>query len=229
MKGSTWTSILPTGFSASMHSAKQIRADDPFCARSFRGEQCSWMSGRTSVSIPARWRPIGSRGHVFAFEPVEENLEALHRNVALNRLGNVSILPVALSDREEHLEMYAPPGHRGGSSANISAKDPGAGVPMGSTNAVRLDDVFEGSRLDAIELDVEGYKPEVLRGAAATLHRFRPIILCEVNFPDVLEVILDLGRDLRLTPWVESHGRLAPFRREVWTNDLFLLPEESRR
>ena len=170
---------------------------------------------------------VGSRGHVFAFEPVEENLEALRRNVALNRLGNVSILPVALSDRDQHLQMYAPPEHRGGSSGSISAKDPGAGVPMGSTNAVRLDDVFEGSRLDAIKLDVEGHEPEVLRGAAGTLHRFRPIILCEVTFPDVLEVVLDLGRDLRLSPWAESHGRLAPFRRKVWTNDLFLVPEES--
>jgi Methyltransferase FkbM domain len=37
---------------------------------------------------------VGSSGHVLAFEPVPENLDALRRNVRLNPLGNVSVLPV---------------------------------------------------------------------------------------------------------------------------------------
>jgi Methyltransferase FkbM domain len=98
---------------------------------------------------------------------------------------------------------------------------------MGIADAVRLDDVFEGDRLDGIKLDIEGHEPEALRGAAETLHRFRPIVPCEVTVPGVLDDVLELGRDLRLTPWLEFRGRLATFRPGVSTNDLFLVPEES--
>ena len=171
---------------------------------------------------------VGARGHVYAFEPARANADALRRNVALNHLPNVSILPFALSDRAERLDLYAPRGHTGGSSGSISARDPGAGVQVGSTQALRLDDVFSGSRLDAIKLDVEGFEPQVLGGAIDTLRRFRPVVLCEVNVAEVLEVTLNLAQDLRLTPLIEMRGRLEPFRREVWTNDLFLVPEEMQ-
>jgi FkbM family methyltransferase len=172
---------------------------------------------------------VGPAGHVFAFEPMAENVEALQRNLQLNNLTNVTVLPVALSDRAQRLELFAPFGHPGGSSGSISAHGHDNWLPVGSVDAVPLDAVFDGDRLDAIKLDVEGHEPEILRGAVNTLHRFRPTILCEVAAPSVLDVVLQLAHDLHLTPLVESRGRLEPFRRDAGTNDLFLIPEKRNR
>jgi FkbM family methyltransferase len=55
---------------------------------------------------------------------------------------------------------------------------------MTEVPAVRLDDWVERSgmsRLDFIKMDVEGAESHVLQGAAATLQRFRPILLTEYN------------------------------------------------
>ena len=165
-------------------------------------------------------------GHVFAIEPVPANVEALQRNVHLNQLGNVSIHPVALSDRAQRLELFAPAGHRGGGSGSISANKLAAGVPIASAHAVRLDDVFEGARLDAIKIDVEGHEPKVLDGAAQTLKRFRPIVMCEVNSPAVLDAVLRWGRELRFLPCIQFCGRLALYDHGASPNDLFLIPTE---
>ena len=45
-------------------------------------------------------RRVGPQGRVIAFEPVPRNVAFLHRHLALNRVTNVTILPVACAERQ---------------------------------------------------------------------------------------------------------------------------------
>lgn len=46
------------------------------------------------------------KGRVFAFEPDPETMRRLRRNVLLNSLSNVELLPWVLSDRKEEVTLY---------------------------------------------------------------------------------------------------------------------------
>src|SRR5207248_11593238 len=46
----------------------------------------------------------------------------------------------------------------------------------------RLDDIARGwPRVGLMKIDIEGYEPEMLKGARATIERDRPIIFAEFN------------------------------------------------
>jgi FkbM family methyltransferase len=59
-----------------------------------------------------------------------------------------------------------------------------AGEQLLPVTVSTLDAVLEErgvDRLDLIKLDVEGYEPAVLRGAARSIERFRPVLLVEIE------------------------------------------------
>jgi FkbM family methyltransferase len=130
---------------------------------------------------------VGPTGRVVAFEPNPETLMLLRDNVAANKAENVTVEPIACTDREQMLTLYAAPVANTGisslarSTADISAKEPPRAY---SVRARRIDDVVRElklTRLDAIKIDVEGAEAFVLRGAVETLKRFHPKVVMEVD------------------------------------------------
>ncbi len=118
---------------------------------------------------------------VFAFEPVSDTFALLQRNIAKNGVsGRVSPRRLAISDHEGMLTLTT-----SFQFANFVVPD-GAPVARDAGEEVRtspLDDVVAEltDRVDAIKCDVEGAELAVLRGAAATLERFHPTILIEID------------------------------------------------
>ena len=129
---------------------------------------------------------VGRNGRVVAFEPNPETLKLLRDNVAVNHAENIVVEPIACTDREQNLTLYAAPNVNTGASslsqqnASISAGD----LPRQySVRGRPIDDVVRElnlSRVDAIKIDVEGAEVLVLRGALQTLTRFHPKIVVEV-------------------------------------------------
>jgi FkbM family methyltransferase len=120
---------------------------------------------------------VGHSGRVLAFEPDPRNRERLVRNVELNRLANVSVLPYALFDHESRLPFAAAAG--GDTGVGGIALEGAMEV-----DAVRLDYFLEREsveRVDVLKLDVEGVEAQALAGAAKTLELDRPVVLFEVN------------------------------------------------
>ena len=171
-------------------------------------------------------RHVGPAGRVIAFEPLPANLAMLQANVALNGLMNTDVRALALSDSGGMLELFAPPGHPGGGSANVSAKHGDDHVPLGKVEVVRLDDVFDQDSLDAMKLDVLGHELKVLDGAHDTLRRHRPVLLCEVNQPEVFTGMLEFAESMHYSVMVERKGELHPFDGTESPNDLFFVPVE---
>jgi len=129
---------------------------------------------------------VGQTGRVVAFEPNPEILKQLRNNVAANHFQNVIVEPIACTDREQMLTLYAAPiANTGASSlakqnAEISADQ----APQAySVRGRPIDDVVRElalKRVDAIKIDVEGAEVIVLRGAMNTLLQFHPKLTVEV-------------------------------------------------
>ncbi len=110
---------------------------------------------------------------VVALEPQDAVRKVLLRNLRLNRVNNVYVLPFAASSMS-------------GISAEIVGAVSGAKVLLGkgSVTTITGDDVvkqsFPDEGLDFIKIDVEGHELEVLKGASRTLKEKKPLLLVEV-------------------------------------------------
>lgn len=112
----------------------------------------------------------GPNGRVFAFEPLPGNRDWLCKNLALNSIHNVRVIPMALSERHDAATMS--------NAGSYSALNRGA-VPIQMTTI----DAFCANNPvpDLLLVDVEGYAGHVVRGAARTYaKKFIPAI-CEIH------------------------------------------------
>lgn len=109
---------------------------------------------------------------VVCFEPCGENRECLEANVA--HLGNVAVLPLALSDREHELRLALParPGVNSGMWRAAEAGQPATAIPL---------DRLDLRDLDLLKLDLEGWELRALVGARDTIRRCRPVVVIEEN------------------------------------------------
>jgi FkbM family methyltransferase len=129
---------------------------------------------------------VGTSGRVVSFEPNPEILKLLRDNVASNHFQNVIVEPIACTDRDETLTLYAAPTMNTGASslskqnAEISSDQ----APRAfSVRGRPIDDVVRElglTHVDAIKIDVEGAEVIVLRGAMRTLQQFHPKLAVEV-------------------------------------------------
>ena len=128
------------------------------------------------------------KGRVIAIEPLEKNTLRLQSNIALNNLTNVEIMPVGVSDTRGVFPVFDQSGifSDGTHNEGLSSLYPGdtRKTRIGSIQIERLDDVVDPlklTRIDLIKLDIEGAEWPALRGALATLTRYRPTLIVEVG------------------------------------------------
>jgi FkbM family methyltransferase len=115
-------------------------------------------------------------GRIAAFEPVPFNRERQAANIALNKADDVvDIYPVALGAADAVLRMTGDPSHADNNAFLTASGDIEVEVR-------RLDDVAcDWPRIGLMKIDIEGYEPEMLKGARATVERDRPVIFAEFN------------------------------------------------
>jgi FkbM family methyltransferase len=130
---------------------------------------------------------IASRGQVFAFEPGGYARSILKIALALNRCGNVSVLPLGLGAREGTEILTVPvkrPGSYGFGLAHFGPETRWERVEreaVAITTIDRIVELLELPRLDFIKADIEGWELQLLRGALRAIRRFRPALLLELN------------------------------------------------
>jgi FkbM family methyltransferase len=157
---------------------------------------CGAWIGDVSLYFADR---VGPAGRVMALEFEPSNLDLLRTNLALNRhlSDRVAVIERALWDRSGlELSFRAD----GPSSALESGADVSASTP--TTTTVTLDDLVESEKLDRVDfikMDVEGAELAALRGAEATLRRWRPALaISAYHRPDDLVEIPRYLVDLQL-------------------------------
>ncbi|HMO75696.1 MAG TPA: FkbM family methyltransferase [Sphingopyxis sp.] len=133
-----------------------------------------------------------SGARVAAFEPDHCTMDILRSNIELNGIEDrVALHEQALSHAEHDLWFST---GMGTENHVLPAREPGSILLHGTT----LDRVLGGDVPIAIKVDVEGYEPSVLAGAAATLAApgLRAIEV-ETVTPDMERIFADHGFVLR--------------------------------
>ena len=137
-------------------------------------------------------------GIVVSIEPEPRALRCLRRTLA--HAPNASIVPAAVGREVATASFHQDPG--GTAWGMISDREPSIDVPL-----ITIDSLVEErhlDRLDVIKVDVEGFELDVLVGASASLARFEPLLVVELNpyclwrhgrcLPqDLVDAVLDLA------------------------------------
>jgi FkbM family methyltransferase len=155
---------------------------------------------------------VGSEGRVYSFEPNRRNIWYLKEHLRINRITNVRVMEVAVSDRsgegffEEGTNAYT--GHLG-ADGQVTVR------------TVCMDDLVRSCEVpppQLIKIDVEGAEMLVLEGAREVLRDWRPVIILETHGQRMLEQSLQF---LSLLPY-DVHGVMTrPFRE---TNQFVAVP-----
>ena len=130
--------------------------------------------GLTTLLLAA----LAPHGHLHAFEALPANARHLRETLAANGIMNCTVNAVALGNRPGTLQM-----HGAGSSAHVATD--GLGQPAPGDIVVTTLDAYAAAaglaRLDLIKIDVEGFEPAVLEGAAGVIGTFSPPVFMEFN------------------------------------------------
>ena len=123
-------------------------------------------------------RSVGDAGHVWAFEPTEKYREQLNWHLETNGLADrVTVVPYGLSDKETDASIGISP-----QSASMHFSPHEREIGREQIHLRRLDDVAAElgiTRVDFLNIDIDGHEPAFFRGARETLKRDLPPIAME--------------------------------------------------
>lgn len=118
---------------------------------------------------------------IFSFEPLFYNYELLQKNVHSYR--DINIFKVALSDRHDILKINN--NFQEFNSGAASVSDRGESVLALPLDSLEMSDV------SFIKIDVEGWEPQVIRGAIKTIEQNRPKIWLEDGNGNTVNFLVD--------------------------------------
>lgn len=180
---------------------------------------------------------IQPQAHVFAFEPFEQPLQELKRNIAHNDY-DITVCETALANFTGSADFFA----------TLESSNEGSLVPPDASAAdlrryavpvTTLADVVREHglrRLDLMKIDVEGAEPEVLEGLGPLLASFRPSILIEILNDEVASRVqqrveglgylyFDINDDARKGP--KTMRRVATMSKSICLNYLLVQPDTA--
>jgi FkbM family methyltransferase len=181
---------------------------------------------------------VGTSGKVYAFEPEQENYQALLANIALNSAQNIMPQRQAATDVEKMLKLYLAQDNFGAHSTVFN--DETLTDKYEEIQGAPLDTFVQKNQLDKIALvkiDVEGAEYEVLQGMKQILKQQRPILIVELNdslqrkrglsFASISEE-LKTEYDYQFFSTTES-GHLIESQKHEFENSIFIPTEKMNQ
>jgi FkbM family methyltransferase len=154
---------------------------------------------------------VGKTGRVHCFEPNPQMQRFIDDSIQYNRTENITVHRFALGEREIILELSYPDNHSGRGS--LVTKYEGDSVKTIQVPIKPLSTVLSQWRIDRIRLvkiDVEGFEPQVLRGAYeafavnppdAIIIELRPQDLnCPIQDHPTIKILQQLGYEFLCIP-----------------------------
>jgi FkbM family methyltransferase len=130
---------------------------------------------------------LAPRGRVYAIEPQSYARRILRAAIRLNRLPNVEILPLALGSAPGTATLTIPVKASGSYGFGLAHLGPHTRAGAAETEDVEVTTLdalatrLALTRLDFIKADIEGWEQPMIEGGRATLTRFKPALLIELN------------------------------------------------
>ena len=125
---------------------------------------------------------VGPSGRVLACEPQERLWPVIAKNIALNRLSNIRLLPFACSDCAGKHNMHLYPSlnsgssHMGGAARRWEKTQTVETLPLSE-----ILDSLGGRPVNLLKIDVEGFEHKVLLGAGECIGREIRAIVVETH------------------------------------------------
>jgi len=129
-------------------------------------------------------KKIGSRGKIFAIEPLKQANNWLKKNLKLNSFENYKVLEVAVGEKQGTMKMY-----KKSKSAEMIILDPTVSkddlLICGEINIETIDNIISTKKIEKVNLlkiDVEGFEHEVLLGCKESFKAKKiENIICEIH------------------------------------------------
>lgn len=127
---------------------------------------------------------IGPNGRCYSFEPTRGTFDSLNENVKLNGFTNIETLNLALSDKEETLQIYkSTNGYDAWNSLGGFQKIGNNQYDLENVSCIPMDRFLElypeVRHPDFLKIDTEGWELHVLKGAYNLLKNEAPVIMME--------------------------------------------------
>ena len=176
----------------------------------------------------------GRKGKVIAIEPHPQMIERLRANVELNRLDNVSIMPVAVSDTAGRSILFT--AEEDCFNQGRSSLKPSQGISkeisVEKVTGKMLQDKIGNQLCKFVKIDVEGHDFIVLKELAYIIDMHRPHIVFEYHrdrWKDhhcKIQQAIEFINKYDYRTYFIKHGLVFPFEREVPDScDLFCSPK----
>ena len=124
---------------------------------------------------------IGKAGHVYAFEPSPYAVNKLRQTIQQNRITNIKVVESALGDEEGMAGIYLSES-RENHTPSMVEREGATATPISITTLDAFLERHGIQSVDLLKIDIEGFEPNALRGAQASLAAGRiAAILCEFN------------------------------------------------
>ena len=129
-------------------------------------------------------RAVGPTGRVWAVEPASTTAAFLSESVTLNGLQQVTVLQLALSDRDGLARLRLDDN----AELNSLTAGEGHGEEVRLTTLENLAAATGCSALDFIKLDAEGEEERIVSGGSGFLSRDNPLVMFEIKHGDKLNL-----------------------------------------
>lgn len=121
---------------------------------------------------------VGEKGRVFSIEPQLRLWPILLQNISVNQAFQIKVLPTAVSEKCEDVEMVLFPSTNSGASTLVQQGESQMHAlrKRQTVRTLRLDDLLEKADvglIDVLKVDIEGYEGYALRSAERTLKEKR--------------------------------------------------------
>jgi FkbM family methyltransferase len=159
-----------------------------------------------NVGMYTVWAARTRGARVYAFEPESLNFSLLNRNIVLNGIGGlVKAYCLGLSDAQGFSELHLSAFQAGGSCHSLGEQvdfkhDPMRPAYSQGCVSARLDDLVRDGVVPPphyIKIDVDGFEPKVIAGAAQVLRapQLKSLsIEVNQNLDDHMKMVADLNR-----------------------------------
>jgi len=125
---------------------------------------------------------IGSKQKIWAFEPNVESYKCAQITLLLNNIKNVVLTNAGLGNdvKTEHLLIKDDAGNNIGGASHLVNEAKNNKTQL--VSIVKIDDAVSTSNsISLIQLDVEGYELNALKGALKTIKQHLPVLILEDN------------------------------------------------
>lgn len=123
--------------------------------------------------------------NVIAFEPVKSTYVVLKNNAKLNKLKNIKINRLAISDKTgiAKINLYTSSGNNSLTNRNIPQDHELKHIGTETVKLETLDNITDNSKLKPtlIKIDIEGFEKAALLGGKNTLLKHRPVVIVETS------------------------------------------------